>query len=197
MHRVEHETQLQMLWPTRLLRRPPAVRLPRGYALRLHRPGDEEAFFGLMARAGWPGWDQARLRPWRERLLPEGWFIAVHQASGQVVGTAMAFYDAGEFGRQGGEIGWVAVDPDHRGRHLGMAVSAAATARLVEAGVRPIHLYTEDFRLAALKTYLKLGYVPYLCAPDMPERWRQVCVQVGWPFAPAAWRRELGAAFRR
>jgi hypothetical protein len=39
-----------------------------------------------------------------------------------------------------------------------------------------------------LKTYLKLGYFPFLYLPDMAERWRVICVPLGWPFTPAAWR---------
>ena len=70
----------------------------------------------------------------------------------------------------------------------GRAVSATVTARLIAAGYRAIHLYTEQWRLAALKSYLKLGYIPYLYTPEMPERWRTICAQLGWPFTPEAWR---------
>ena len=79
-------------------------------------------------------------------------------------------------------------DPDHAGRGLGLAVSAAVTARLLQAGYRHIHLYTEHWRLAALKTYLKLGYVPFLYLPEMLARWRALCPQLPWPFTPEPWR---------
>jgi len=94
------------------------------------------------------------------------------------VATAMALRDRAEFGREGGEMGWLAGDPAHRGQGLGRAVSTAVTARFMQAGFRHIHLYTEDWRLPALKVYLKLGYVPFLSAPDMWERWRVVCEQL-------------------
>ena len=55
-------------------------------------------------------------------------------------------------------------------------------------GFRHIHLYTEEYRLAAIKTYLKLGYVPYLYLPEMVERWRVVCEQLQWPFTSAEWK---------
>lgn len=51
-----------------------------------------------------------------------------------------------------------------------------------------IHLYTEDWRLPALKTYLKLGYCPYLFAPEQAARWQVICAQLRWPFTPDAWR---------
>ena len=188
----EHPAQLRMVWPKRLLDAPPLVQLPPGYSLRTYQPGDESRFFKVMELAGWPGWDAEKLRPWRERILPRGWFVVVHDASGEIVATAMALRDCLEFGCQGGEIGWVACIPEHRGKGVGMAVSAAATARLIREGYRYIHLYTEDWRLAALKIYLKLGYVPFLYTPDMLGRWRIVCNQLRWPFTPERWEQEWG-----
>jgi mycothiol synthase len=44
--------------------------------------------------------------------------------------------------------------------------------------------------LAAIKIYLKLGYVPFLYAPEMPERWQQVCAALGWAYTPETWRHE-------
>jgi len=99
----------------------------------------------------------------------------------------MALHDHTERYPFGGELGWVAADPAHAGRGLGRTVSAAVTARLIRAGYRNIHLYTEDWWLAALKTYLKLGYVPVLFAPDIPERWQTVCAQLQWAFTPELW----------
>lgn len=180
--------QLQMVWPAYLLDAPSPVRLPPGYALRTYQPGDELRFCEVMALAGWPGWTGESLRSWMSRILPEGWFMAVHEASRAIVATAMALHDHSDEHPFGGELGWVACDPDHRGQGLGMAVSAAVTARLIGAGYRNIHLYTEDWRLPALKTYLKLGYIPYLASPDMGARWQAICAQLGWPFTPDVWR---------
>ena len=52
-------------------------------------------------------------------------------------------------------------------RGWGMAVSAAVVRRLLRAGYRNIYLFTEDWRLAALRIYLTLGWVPLLYMPDM------------------------------
>jgi mycothiol synthase len=141
-----------------------------------------------MALAGWSGWDAEKLRPWQRRILPDGWFLAVHRESDQIVATAMALMDVGEFGKTGGELGWVAADPAHRGQGLGRAVVAAATTRMIAAGYRHVHLYTEPWRLAALKTYLRLGYVPLLKKSDAQTRWRGICDQLDWPFEPTVWQ---------
>ena len=180
--------QLQMMWPESRLTAPPVASVPAGYALRVYRPGDEPGFFRVMALAGFGAWDGARLRPWLARILPDGWFMAVEAGMGAIVATAMALHDASDQHPFGGELGWVAADPAHSGKGLGRAVCAAVTARLIAGGYRDIHLYTEDYRLAALKVYLSLGYVPFLYAPGVADRWRVVCAQLGWPFTPETWR---------
>jgi mycothiol synthase len=177
-----------MVWPEHRLNDPPVVRVPPGYSLRTYEPGDEPAFYRVMALAGWPGWDDDKLRPWMARIPPGGWFMAVHDQSRGIAATAMALHDHSDLHPFGGELGWLAGDPAHAGKGLGMAVCAAVTARLIAAGYRDIHLYTEHWRLAALKTYLRLGYVPFFYLPDMPERWRAVCAQLGWPFTPESWK---------
>ena len=185
----ESPLQLRMVWPEHRSQAPPTVALPHGHSLRTYEPGDEPRFFEVMELAGWPGWDAKRLRPWRDRVLSEGWFMVVHEKSNEVVATGMALRDRREFGRQGGEIGWIAVDPAHRGKGLGATVSAAATTRLLEEGYRDIHLYSEDWRLAALRIYLELGYNPLLYASEMLGRWRTVCAQLEWPFTPEKWKK--------
>lgn len=181
-------TQVQMVWPEHRLDDPPAVRLPPGYSLRTYQPGDEARFYEIMDLADWPGWDDKELRPWIFRIVPEGWFMAIHEASGEIVASAMALHDHTWLIPFCGELGWVAADPAHTGQGLGMAVTAAVTARFIEIGYRHIHLFTETFRLPALKTYLKLGYVPLLSTPETPEHWQAICAQLEWPFAPEVWK---------
>ena len=180
----ESRPQLQMAWPERLLCTPPVVRLADGYCLRTYRPGDEPRFFRLMELAGWPGWNHERLKPSLSRILPDGWFMAVHEASGEIVATAMAFHNYSGSQPFQGNIGWLAGDPAHARHGLGSAVSAAATARLIAAGYRDIRLGTEDFRLAAIRIYLRLGYVPVLYRPEMTERWQAICHLLKWSFSP-------------
>ncbi len=193
----EAPPQLRMIWPHHLRNSPPALCVSHEYVLRTFREGEQDRFFELMHLAGWPGWDAARLRPWVARLLPDGWFVAVHHASDTIVATAMALRDCSEFGSEGGELGWVAADPGHAGKGLGASVSAAVTRRFMAAGYRHIHLYTEDWRLPALKTYLKLGYVPWLYAPDQEQRWRVICQQIAWPFTPEIWKANGGSRTTR
>ena len=113
--------QLQLVWPERLHDAAPQARPAPGYRLRTYRPGDERRFFQLMELAGWPGWDQEKLRPWLFRMLPEGWFMALHEESELIVATAMATHDHTWIRPFCGELGWLAADPQHRGRGLGIS----------------------------------------------------------------------------
>ena len=86
-----------------------------------------------------------------------------------------------------GELGWLASDPKHSGKGLGLVVSAAVTERLMAAGYQNIQLFTEDFRLPAIKTYLKLGYIPSIIEDDQIERWKSIFTSLEWPFQPDSW----------
>jgi predicted dehydrogenase/GNAT superfamily N-acetyltransferase len=171
--------QLHMTWPRHRMKRPPEVTVPAGYELRIFRPGDEPAYLALMAKAGFGDFTD-RLRAWRDKLLCDGLFVVEHKPSGELVATAMATHSPTDLHPFGGELGWVAADPDHKGKGLGLAVCAAATRRLIAAGYQDIRLQTDDWRLPALKVYLKLGYDPMLYCDGMGERWRAILQKLGW-----------------
>ena len=73
-----------------------------------------------------------------------------------------------------GELGWVAADPEHRGKRLGYAVCAITIKRILQAGYKHIYLLTDDFRLPALKIYLKQGWIPYINDAAMKKRWKNI-----------------------
>ena len=183
------QLQLQMAWEVNLSGgRPLDVSLPDGYLLRTYRSGDEDGWFRVMALAGFEGWNREKLKPWLTKILPNGWFMVVHSATDTIVATAMAVHGPTNDFPFGGELGWVAADPEHAGRNLGIAVCGAVTQRLLDMGYSMIHLNTDDFRLPAVKIYLKLGYVPFLFAPDMADRWRVICRTLDWPCSPDTWK---------
>ena len=93
----------------------------------------------------------------------------------------------------GGEVGYVTVDPLHRGKGLGRAVVALAVARLIEAGYRHIFLGVQGWRLPAVKCYLRLGFVPLLHTDELLLRWRRICAQIEWPIREAEWPRSLAS----
>ena len=177
--------QLQMVvCPPQILSKTRVPKLPRGYLLRQYRPEDEKSYLALMDMAGFKNWTAATLKPWFDRLLPDGFYVIEHRPSKKVVATAMAtHYPRPEY-PFGGALGWVAGDPEHSGRGLGQAVCAAVLRRFARAGYRNIYLYTDDFRLPAIRIYLRLGFKPHLTGPDMEKRWRKVCAELKQPYEP-------------
>lgn len=182
------QPQLHMVWPASRLREPPAARLAPGYAVRTFRPGDEQTFLHLMSLSDFDPWDEAKLAYNLNRALPTGWFFAVDR-NGQPVATAVCLHNYSDREPFTGDVGWVFCHPDHRGRSLGLALCARATRRFLEAGYEAIQLHTECHRLPAIKTYLKLGFVPRIASPEAARLWVDVCARLDWPFVPEAWSR--------
>jgi len=172
--------QLQMLWPERLLGSPPEAAVPAGYRLRQYRQEDKEAYLRLMHRAGFLKWDEQNLDWMLTMILPGGFFVIEQVASGAVVATAMATHRPSHRYPFGGELSWVAGDPDHAGKGLGLAVCAAVIRRFLDAGYRCMYLQTDDFRLAAIKTYLRLGFAPLRDDAEMDGRWKDVLSKLEW-----------------
>ena len=181
--------QLQMIWPEEKLRALPAVLLPSDYTMRTWQPGDDDEFVRLMQLAGFDGWNLDSLRNAKNSALPDGIFLAVHTPSDALAATAMATHLPAENHPFGGELGWVAGHPDHRGRGLGMAVCTAVMQRYASAGYRRVYLKTDDWRLPAIKVYLKLGFLPFLFSPDVEQRWQEVCGELDWPIDINGWPR--------
>jgi len=181
--------QLQMLWPEEKTAGIPTLSLPDEYSMRTYRAGDDDEFVQLMQAAGFDGWNHDMLGGALRKALPDGIFLSVHTQTAAMVATAMATHNPTDLHTFGGELGWVAAHPDHRGQRLGLAVCTAVMKRYAAAGYRRIYLQTDDWRLAAIKTYLKLGFVPFLFAPDMEKRWREVCEKLDWIFEIDRWPR--------
>ena len=180
---------LYLLWPRHRLATPPLATCPLRYAPRLYESSDGPAYRALISDAAFAAGPDY-LHQTLDAALPAGLIVVVDERTGQLAATACALHNprGGHYYFPfGGELGNVAVHPDHRRCGLGRFVSAAATARLLSAGYTSIRVGTQDDRLPALKLYLTLGYVPFLYAVEMAERWRMVCEHLGWPYTPDAW----------
>ena len=73
-----------------------------------------------------------------------------------------------------GYLHWVAVDPDHQGQRLGFFVSLAVLHTFGTLGCTDAVLETQDHRLAAIQTYLKLGFLPEYRDETHRERWETI-----------------------
>jgi len=186
---------MYMIWPLNGLRTRPEHATPDGYLIRACREPDLGVLRGLIdadSPIGDPVWED-----FRDRIVPGGAFLGIHTASGRPVATASAIHNPKAtrfYFPFGGEVGYVSVAPEHRGKGLGRAVVARVVGRLTEAGYRHIFLGVQGWRLPAVKCYLGLGFVPFLHDEGLLPRWRRVCEQIGWPVREADWPRSLSSA---
>ncbi len=155
------------------------VELPAGYAVRHFRDGDEQAWEKIIAESfnrkdnSDKFEDRMRkdtaCRP--ERVL----FITYND---EPVATASAWYKE-KFGADAGYIHMVGVLPGHQGRRLGYWVNMAALQQFVAENRKSAVLQTDDSRLAAIKTYIRLGFEPYLIHENQRDRWHEIFAALG------------------
>lgn len=130
------------------------------------------------------GW----LSTYRSLALENGILVATADETNEPVATAGSLANSkGEMFPEGGQLGWVATVPGHRGRGLATWLCAIATRRLREEGFRNVFLCTGDDMPAAVRVYLRVGYVPCLYASDQRDRWARICEATGSSFVPDEW----------
>jgi mycothiol synthase len=175
--------QLQMLWPSGM--QPTRFSPDSGYLLRQWHAGEENAHAQLMHAAGFNTWTAAQLKGvWLAKILKDGFFIIEHSSTRTLAATAMATHAPRPSHPGGAELGWVAGDPCHAGKNLGMVVCSAATWCMWNAGYTRMYLLTDDARLPAIRTYLKLGWQPRICNSEHRDRWQAVCASLSLPYSP-------------
>jgi GNAT superfamily N-acetyltransferase len=92
-------------------------------------------------------------------------------AAGAAVATVGAWYGTDDFDRWG-RIHWLYVLPDWQGQGLGRALLTFALHRLAELGHDRAYLTTSTGRPAAIRLYLRYGFVPDLTFEDTEETWK-------------------------
>ncbi len=160
----------------------PELVIPAGFRLRCIEDAEIARYSALRVSVGFSSWDLQQLLSFRNKVLPEGLLLIEEEASGLFAASATAETTDIATMPELGVIGWVMTHPDFQGRHLGRAVSVAVMYRLYAAGYRSFSLLTDDFRIAALKTYLALGWKPWLYEQDMEERWIKIATGFGCDF---------------
>ncbi|MEM6751090.1 MAG: GNAT family N-acetyltransferase [Planctomycetota bacterium] len=173
--------QLQMRWHEEYA--PEEVACPNGYGLRGFEAGDEPAWIDILNRCDFGVWDRKRLDDMlagaRAPLPREGIVFATND--GVPIGVANAFLYDGQAGIRC-ELGWVGVKPEHRGRSVSAAICERVVRYAQHAGHAEVFLLTEDFRLGAIKTYLRLGFREVLPEDTaVAARWRTVRGVLGMP----------------
>lgn len=113
---------------------------------------------------------------WRDIVPEQDLFFVVNAEGKRVATTTYVRYTDGT-----GYVHCVGSLPETRGRGVGHAMMAQALQMGEERGVLHSVLTTDDFRLAAIKTYLDAGFLPVLYHDpdsDMKARWDKVLAEL-------------------
>ena len=164
------EPQLLMLRPT--LEHLPAVDVPPGYRIRALRPDEGLAWERISDEVFETHYDFAQ-KMLSDAAYKPGRVLVATTDDDEPVATASAWFRA-TYGASVGYLHMVGVRTAHRGRRLGYHLSLAVLHRLREEGFTSAVLRTDDARLAAIRTYLHLGFEPRIVDENQRGRWRAI-----------------------
>ncbi|MCC3372917.1 GNAT family N-acetyltransferase [Cohnella sp. REN36] len=176
---MTEERLLPQLVMRRTLAQLPEYEWPAGYSLRSFRPGDEVHWERLVERAF--GWSRGFRQEIQSHYAYHPKNVLFVCAGEQPVATACAWQEP-QWEDDCGYLHMVAVDPDHTGRGLGFGVSLAALRAMADDGKRQVALETDDFRLPAIRTYVKLGFRPDASEAAIRDRWERVYRRLRLPY---------------
>lgn len=149
--------------------------LPNGYELRAFAgEGDLAPLSITLSEAFGDPWPAERVRT-ELTEAPDVKAVYVVAWQGEPVATASSRYLPDCFPRSG-YVHWVGTRPLHARKGLSAALMARVLQDFVERGYEDAVLETEDFRLSALRLYLKLGFLPVyeVRGEDHRERWAAI-----------------------
>jgi mycothiol synthase len=151
---------------------PAAPPLGPGYVLRKADPADHEQLAGLLSEAFADTWDAERVaEEFSSANGVEATYVVAAPAG--VVATAAARLMPERY-PDAGYVHYVGARSSERGKHLGELITRRVLTHFAADGLHQAVLETDDFRLPAIWTYLRLGFVPEPRVPGDVIRWSAV-----------------------
>lgn len=148
------------------------LKLPTGYSCRSMRPTEISAYLKVLNQSTHSG--DADLQWFKETFSSDRQYnpayVQIIWKGEEPVAAATAWHNklAGE---QWGQVHWVGVIANERNKGLGTAVVLAALHKLRQRGFERAMLDTQDWRLPAIATYLKLGFKPWPTSEVPAREW--------------------------
>ncbi len=137
---------------------PELLPLEEGYSLKQLSSQDEESLASLLELAFEEAWDvqrvQAQLTQANDVKASYGIFY-----KNKLVATGSSQY-LPERATKGGFLHWIATHPEHRRKGLAASLIKQLFEDFKERDYETAWLNTQTFRIAAIKAYLNLGFIP-------------------------------------
>jgi len=109
--------------------------------------------------------------------IPEDGHFLIRKQDGEIV--AHSNIQLNEHKPNTATVHFVAVKEECRGYRLGYSVSEMVLDYAEEHHVPIMYLTTDEFRIPAIKIYLKLGFRPVMWDKDMRARWFPILKEIG------------------
>jgi len=177
-------SQLRMIYnlaDNPLMELPP---IPTGFALRAATVEDAEEYLDLRVASGFSVWKVEDFTKHHDNeIVADGIRVVEDLSTKRLVAASSAqhgYYQ--DVHPDWGGLGWVLSRPEYRGKGLGWLASASVMRYLKNAGYKKASLLTDDWRLPALKLYLRMGWRPWLVEDDMPGRWKDICDKLNYDY---------------
>lgn len=172
--------QLIMRWKYTDGAKAPEVKLPEGFTVRSHDGSFEDVDrwldivqYGLTnGRCSRELFESCMLG--HKNIEYEKIFFIEKEGESAATITVICDNEASE-----GYIHMVACHEKYRGLGLGTAMNALAVKTLINSGMKTAYLTTDDFRIPAIKSYLRAGFVPDISTEDFKERWEKIYEKIG------------------
>lgn len=104
----------------------------------------------------------------KKQFDPEGVFFLYY--GDEPCGTVIAWKED----RNLGQLHYLGVLQEHSGKNLGYILCSEVLKYFKKNKINQVFLTTDDFRLSAIKIYLKLGFKPVICEKDNIRRWEKI-----------------------
>lgn len=154
----------------------PKIKLPEGFKIRSFRLGEEKEWEKIInASFEYESNFNKEIKSNENFKTERVCFVCNGDTP---VSTATAWYDHG-FDKNVGYLHMVGMLPEYAGKGLGLQASLATLYVMKREGRRSAVLNTDDFRIPAIITYLRLGFMPQFTHVSHIERWKKLLVQVG------------------
>ncbi len=153
----------------------PPLRLPEGILLSTHLAGMEKSWEELIAASFGASYSfDTMLTKWSGYAPGYVFYLS---REGAPVATASAVANPDFPGE--GWLHMVGTHPAARGLGLGKLASLAVLRSFAERGIRTAVLSTDDHRIPAIVTYLKLGFRPIILDDTHEGRWAKIFSEIG------------------
>lgn len=153
----------------------PAIPLPEGYTLRSYQSGDEKPWEKIIIEAF------HRSQSFQKKIMQDSYFrperVLFICHFDNPVATACAWH-VPSTPKHIGYLYMVGALKAYQGKGLGYAVCQAALNQMVRDQKTSAMLLTDASRLAAIKTYLRLGFQPSPLHPNQALVWDKILEQL-------------------